>query len=440
MGSSLRGCGLLQVLSWVLCYNTINADYNDETVCGNGGRHYIFALNSGKILHGFQFFPENPGCFSTLTYDLIIPDNDNSLNRIETFNSLGEEYLIAVGDSGTILRADTISGVITFDQINCPSNNNLSGLCKSGFSIFAVGDAGTVIKSVDFGITWTQLNFPFNVDLNDCSSPAEGEVICVGSSYFAAYRTTDYGDTWEQINFGEVVPESAKSKQGVGLQRVYCFDNNISYIIGAGLVFRTNDNWNSYEFQDPGTTEQLNDVFFVAPDTGVIIGNNGTARFTSDGGQNWFEDPDITVALNGTTLKRIIKQADDFGLVVGEGGLSVAFARDSTAFITSTDEEQKVVTEYSLSQNYPNPFNPTTTIKYELPFASYITLKVFDLLGNEIATLVNEEKTTGVYEVEFSAIGGSASGGNTYSLPSGIYFYKITAGNYSETKKLVLLK
>lgn len=161
----------------------------------------------------------------------------------------------------------------------------------------------------------------------------------------------------------------------------------------------------------------------------MIIGNNGTARFTSDGGQNWFEDPDVKAALNGTTLKRIKKQADDFGLIVGEGGLSIAFARDSTAF-TAVVDEQQVVTQYSLSQNYPNPFNPSTKIKYAVPFASYITLKVYDLLGNEIATLVNEEKTTGVYEVEFRGEG----------MTSGIYFYKITAGNYSETKKLMLLK
>ena len=67
-------------------------------------------------------------------------------------------------------------------------------------------------------------------------------------------------------------------------------------------------------------------------------------------------------------------------------------------------------------------------------------MKVFDVLGNEVATLVNEEKPAGSYEVEFSTIGGSAFGGNTYKLNSGIYFFQITAGNYVETKKMVLLK
>ncbi len=71
---------------------------------------------------------------------------------------------------------------------------------------------------------------------------------------------------------------------------------------------------------------------------------------------------------------------------------------------------------------------------------NFVSLKVYDVLGNEIATLVNEEKPAGEYEVEFSAIGGSASGGNAYTITSGIYFYQLRAGNFIETKKMMLLK
>jgi len=109
--------------------------------------------------------------------------------------------------------------------------------------------------------------------------------------------------------------------------------------------------------------------------------------------------------------------------------------------------EVKTPVEYSLEQNYPNPFNPTTTIKYQIPELSFFTLKVYDVLGREIATLINEEKPAGNYEVEFSAIGGSASGGDTYNLPSGVYFYRLKAvptgrqaGDFFETKKMVLMK
>jgi hypothetical protein len=86
--------------------------------------------------------------------------------------------------------------------------------------------------------------------------------------------------------------------------------------------------------------------------------------------------------------------------------------------------------EFSISQNYPNPFNPTTTIKYQVPELSIITLKLYDVLGNEIVTLINEEKQAGNYKIEFNGTG----------LPSGIYFYQLKAGNFVETKKMSLLK
>ena len=87
-------------------------------------------------------------------------------------------------------------------------------------------------------------------------------------------------------------------------------------------------------------------------------------------------------------------------------------------------------TEYILYQNFPNPFNPTTTIKYQIPEMSFVSLKVYDVLGNEIVTLINEEKPIGSYEVEFDGRG----------LSSGIYFYKLQAGSFVETKKMILLK
>jgi len=110
--------------------------------------------------------------------------------------------------------------------------------------------------------------------------------------------------------------------------------------------------------------------------------------------------------------------------------------------------DDKPVYEFALEQNYPNPFNPSTKIKYTIPNVEthrdaslqIVTLKVFDVLGNEVATLVNEEKPAGSYEVEFSAKGGSASGGNAYNLASGIYFYKLQAGIFMETKKMILMK
>jgi len=109
---------------------------------------------------------------------------------------------------------------------------------------------------------------------------------------------------------------------------------------------------------------------------------------------------------------------------------------------------QKEVSSYSLEQNYPNPFNPTTQIRYSIPKAGLVTLKVYNTIGEEIATLVNEEKEAGRYTVEFSAVDGSASGGNSNGFASGVYLYKITAGDsesssgqvFVQTKKMILIK
>jgi glucose/arabinose dehydrogenase len=91
---------------------------------------------------------------------------------------------------------------------------------------------------------------------------------------------------------------------------------------------------------------------------------------------------------------------------------------------------QNIPVEYSLSQNYPNPFNPNTTIKYETPKQSFVILKIFDVLGNELASLVNENKQQGSYEVSWDAS----------IFPSGVYFYELQAGDFKERKKMVLIK
>ncbi|MDD1444389.1 T9SS type A sorting domain-containing protein, partial [Dolichospermum sp. ST_sed3] len=86
--------------------------------------------------------------------------------------------------------------------------------------------------------------------------------------------------------------------------------------------------------------------------------------------------------------------------------------------------------KFTLSQNYPNPFNPVTSIQYAISSKQFVSLKVYDVLGNGVATLVNEEKPTGEYEVEFDRT----------DLPSGVYFYQLQVGDFVETKKMILLK
>ncbi len=108
--------------------------------------------------------------------------------------------------------------------------------------------------------------------------------------------------------------------------------------------------------------------------------------------------------------------------------------------LTDIDANKPLIRDFYLSQNYPNPFNPSTTIKYSIPTSSplangrteegFVTLKVYDALGREVATLVNEAKSPGYYSVNFNAV----------NLPSGLYYYRLTAGEFSQTKKMILMK
>jgi hypothetical protein len=101
-----------------------------------------------------------------------------------------------------------------------------------------------------------------------------------------------------------------------------------------------------------------------------------------------------------------------------------------TTTVAVENEISELPTEFSLLQNYPNPFNPATTIKFSTPEFTKVTLIIYDILGREIVTLVNEEKSAGTYEIEFFA----------ENMPSGIYFYTLIAGSYSDTKKMILLR
>ncbi len=114
------------------------------------------------------------------------------------------------------------------------------------------------------------------------------------------------------------------------------------------------------------------------------------------------------------------------GMVVENSNQSLMY----TPRVTSVTDEHSLVTDYSLRQNHPNPFNPLTTIKYQISQNGFVTLKVYDILGKEIATLVNEEKPSGRYEVSF----------NASSFVSGVYLYRLNVNDYVDVKKMILLK
>jgi len=151
----------------------------------------------------------------------------------------------------------------------------------------------------------------------------------------------------------------------------------------------------------------------------------------NDGSGNFSEHSSVTVGSNPHTTAM-----GDFN---DDGALDLAVANDGSNNVTilynnvpvSVDDVSSILPErFKLSQNYPNPFNPTTQIGFRIAERGFVSLIVYDILGTEITTLVNEEKIRGEYKVKFDATG----------LTSGLYFYQLISGDFIETKKMVLLK
>jgi hypothetical protein len=190
-------------------------------------------------------------------------------------------------------------------------------------------------------------------------------------------------------------------------------------------VFRSTDNGTSWTAVDSGLTNNVvtsfavygSELFAGTFSGGIFLStNNGTSWSNVDSG--FTNTPVQSFAISGSYL---------FAGTVGSG----VWKRPLTEMVTGIEEKKNnLPVSFSLYQNYPNPFNPTTTIKYGIPKSGYVTIRVYDELGREVATLVNEEKPGGNYSVSF----------NGANFTSGVYYYRLQVGSFAQTKKLILLK
>ena len=179
----------------------------------------------------------------------------------------------------------------------------------------------------------------------------------------------------------------------------------------------------------PTTVNAANNALYKVISNGVVVDSFYQNQNEGSGSWKYFgryffnadEDVSIKVIDSGESTSGPVLRADAFKIALYEE-------------VTSTDDIANNTTpeDFSLSQNYPNPFNPSTLIKYSIPSQEKVVLKVFDVIGNEVALLIDEEQSVGSYNVEFSTA--------NLNLSSGIYFYNLRAGNFMETKKMVLLK
>lgn len=195
-----------------------------------------------------------------------------------------------------------------------------------------------------------------------------------------------------------------------------------------GGVFVSNnngDNWTLTGYENQNSIDSVVSALFVSSANDIFIGTLGLGvLYSTDNGDSWVE---INSGLpSGPIIFSFITNED--GKILA--GTSMGIFRSLEPVVSVDDFTINLPISFLLAQNYPNPFNPSTKIQYSVSQVSFVQIKVFGVLGNEIEKLVDEEKSAGTYEVEFNAA----------TLPSGVYFYRLQAGSFVEAKKMVLLK
>lgn len=338
---------------------------------------------------------------------------NNGLPVFTNFNSIvrSGNYLVAGGDSPGIWLSSNNGSSWFRTTSGVDSNEYVYSFFVDGNNVYAaIGNTSAVGISTNNGLTWVKSTNGL------ASSQVITGVTKFGSKLFAThsalglYVSTDNGVSW------------ALQPGAIGAQ-----DKNAIVTSGNNLcVAATNGVWTS-------TDNGANWVHTLT--TGILsgFGREGANLYavgtlppykSSDNGITW-----QAVDNNGlsTFIQNTIQFTSQYAFINTYG---IGVYRRLKSQITSVETETNIPHSFLLEQNFPNPFNPSTRIQYQVSSNSNVTLKVYDILGNEVASLVNEQKPKGIFEVEFEAT----------QLTSGIYFYKLQAGFFVETKKMILIR
>ena len=350
--------------------------------------------------------------------------NNDWLYSVHFFNA---NYGVAVGytyNAGIIYRT-TNSGNNWSRQL-IDSLDYLLSVCLVDINNgYIAGDYRRVLKTTDGGISWDIKTLPYNgyeyqlnsvyfLDLNT------GWVVGYPSP---VWKTTDGGETWIQGGWDHwILGGGPRSVFFINASKGWLAGNNANICVSTdgGII------WKNTVIFPPLQAGDFNSIFFVNDSTGYVAGEGGTIFKSTDGGTTWSSQ------LSGVTqeLHSLSFPDENFGWAVGENGIILHTTNGGTTFIEGTKFDN-FLTEFMLGQNFPNPFNNSTIISYSVPKISLITIKIYDILGNEIETLVNDEKQIGTYELNWNA---------SELKVSGVYFYQLKAGDFLETKKMILLK
>jgi len=426
-----------------------------------------------RLLQSLFFFL----LLTNICFGQWVPQNSVTTQHLYDVQFIDANTGWASGGGGIILKT-TNGGTDWFSQTSGTTSDLSSVHFIDTNTGWAVGNGGIIKKTTNGGTEWYSQTSGTTSDLSSVHFTDSNTGWAVGGD--AEYpkgiilKTTNSGNAW-MVQLDSVA---------LKLNDV-CFinNNNIGFAVGGSSdhnlkkfndphnIFKTADggvNWNGEVFQ----VEAISGISFLDTLNGLLVANEplhkmfGSIWITTDGGLNWISkvnelyafssvifanenyayavgDHKISFTSDGgfnwtglydftNNLQSVCFIDSITGWVVGDNGTILHTTNGGVTFI---DNEPTQPTEFILEQNYPNPFNPSTKIIWQSPVGSYQTIKVFDVLGNEIATLVDEYKPAGKYEVEFNIY--SDEGRN---LSSGVYLYQLRAGEFIQTRKMILLR
>jgi photosystem II stability/assembly factor-like uncharacterized protein len=337
---------------------------------------------------------------------------------------------------------------------NGMTNLKIISLTRSVNNVFAGSEAGGIYRSSDNGVNWTIINEGLtSYEIHTMCSNA-GNVYAGTNT--GAFMTTNSGNNWTLISTPQV---------GNIIYALTAYDNKIIAASANGVFITSNDgaNWNnitnsiiSYIYHltyfnnavyagssAQGVYKTTNDGFnWIHLNSGLpggkavraifceseriyaAIYNSGGIYYLPSGGSSWIPANEGLTQLTCFTVA-------SFNNYIYAGTISGIFRRPKIEFSSVIKIDEIIPKDFYLEQNYPNPFNPTTLIGLSIPKNnSFVKLTVYDFMGKEISTLVNEKLNAGKYNVDF----------NGENLSSGIYFYTLISDSYKETKRMVLIK
>lgn len=385
----------------------------------------------GQYLYVADRNPNWPDKGALRIIDISNPNNPTELN---SFNTGGEcrgisikfPYIfIADGPNG--IRVLNVTDINNITEIGNYSTNDLSvnDVYVSDNYAYAVTFDSLLVFDISNPITLTRVKSIALIG---------GRQIQKGGNYLfisaigpeKGMHIVDVTDPTKPTNITTV-----SSRGSLGTWQTF-ISGNYAYLADSEGGLRI------INITNPNNPVEIGSYVSTSIVTSITVSNNKAYLGVSSnmGSKSGVEVVDITNAANPNKVGfytcldysyDISVSGDYIYLCSGSDGLNVL----KYVIPTSVDRNEDFLPKaYVLDQNYPNPFNPITKISYELAMSGFVTLKVYDILGKEVATLINEEKPIGTYEATFKAS----------NLPSGIYFYKLQAGSFIETKKMILIK